>query len=419
MINAKCPNCNATLDYDLNKKELKCNFCGQTCSVDELNSQVTESFYECTCPSCGAKLVTNSNIISTKCAYCRSSLIFNEKTVDLLRPEKILLFEIDKVVAIEKVKNFFNNLAKDFQNLAFDSLQPIYLPYWVYDCICEASGSYPVEKGGLHRYLGDTHIAKIKCKNFLVDASQQLEDNIADLVDINFDLSKLVDFDNSLITGYFAEKFDVESYWVYDRFASKLKSNLLMKVFRFLSDVVIIPSNIEAKYILLPFYYTEIDGIKILVNGQDGSVAINSEDYLSKSKKQTKLKDYLYGNKIGSDLSKIQGMIIVLNTILMLVGLRYKNALVICLSMLIFIVPIVVDIILGMKRRKVANNSEKLYVESVIYDKAKHFDRLSDMSCMELIFLIMALIIIIPFLALLIYVDIRWIIECIRHNIVL
>ena len=259
----RCPGCNATLTYNLEDEILKCDYCGNICVIRE--EQITDAEYienrlmdvhETNCPCCGAKFMTNVNTTSSSCAYCGSSIIYDEKIDKAFKPKKIMLFEIGLDEVKEKVKEYFDGSDFASKNDILSTLRPIYLPYWLYRC------TYQLEK------------QKVEYNNILADASLKIDDSLADKIDKSFDLSKLKDFDISNIVGFYAEEYDVTFKSLRKRINKKIEEKLGAPV----DDNCI--SNAKSMYIQLPCYYGEINGLKILVNGQSGAIAINSEEYL-------------------------------------------------------------------------------------------------------------------------------------------
>jgi predicted RNA-binding Zn-ribbon protein involved in translation (DUF1610 family) len=263
MESIKCPGCGATLTYNLEDEELKCDYCGNICIIRE--DQITDAEYiknrlmdvhATNCPGCGARLMTNINTTSSSCAYCGSSIIYDEKVNKVFKPKKIILFEIGLDEVKERVKKYFDGSDFASKNDILSILKPIYLPYWLYRCTYQSEDQ------------------KVECNDILADASSKIDDSLADKIDKSFDLSKLQDFDISNITGFYAEEYDVTFKGMNRRINKKIEEKVGTPV----DDNCI--SNAKSMYIQLPVYYGEINGLKILVNGQNGTIAINSEQYL-------------------------------------------------------------------------------------------------------------------------------------------
>lgn len=264
MKSVKCPGCNANLIYNIDKEMLVCEYCGGTYESDDkkLNSDLFKGLElmaarESTCPECGAKLVTDINTISTKCVYCKASIVDNTKITEVFMPKKIILFEINKEIAKKNVKNLLRKNKIPINDNMLNELNPIYLPYWLYDCVAEAQF-----------YKKNV---KVLCKGALADASAKISDIFSDKVDGNFNLTKLKDFNVNMIAGHTAELYDVDFNNIYTRINEKLRCAIDQKY----KDVCRY-TEIEAYenfYILLPFYYLDVGEVQLLVNGQNGIIA--------------------------------------------------------------------------------------------------------------------------------------------------
>lgn len=264
MKSIKCPGCNANLEYNMEDEKLQCKYCGTIANVEEeknVDTNILEDraieVNEGICPECGARLMTDINTLSAKCTYCDSSLIYNQR-IKAFRPKKILLFEIniDKIKS-DTLKKLYDLGVNEREELV-EALKPIYLPYWIYYCKAEV----------LHNLTMKT----ITFENVLVDASKKIKDNVADLVERSFNLRKIRNFDESMVVGYFAEIYDVESGSVYDRAVSKMKADMDVKF----PGATLVYINPKPTYILLPFYYAEKNGEQLLVNAQSGKICCNN-----------------------------------------------------------------------------------------------------------------------------------------------
>jgi len=216
MKSIKCSGCNAVLKYNVDEQKLKCEYCGTTYEFNE--QMLNDMFFadsevmnvkETICPECGATLITDPNTISTNCAYCKAALVYNEKITKVFMPKKILLFEMGVEKIKERTKKWLreNNFYVSEDLLA--KLQPIYVPYWIYDCVTEAE-------------FHDRNI-DLLCRNVITDASKKISDILSDRIEGSFDLSKLKKFNPSMISGYVAEKYDVNFDMIYNKINEKLR----------------------------------------------------------------------------------------------------------------------------------------------------------------------------------------------------
>lgn len=117
-LNYKCPNCSAGLTFDSKEQKMKCEFCGSTYSLEELDklaeqqdtveedktekwkgfepeqwqSDEKSNMAVWNCPSCGAEILAEKTTGSTVCPYCDNPMIMPEQFKDSYRPDYIIPF---------------------------------------------------------------------------------------------------------------------------------------------------------------------------------------------------------------------------------------------------------------------------------------------------------------------------------------
>lgn len=285
METVKCPECNSNLAYNLNDNILRCNYCGTLCNMSEVYVTDTEflnnrlmDVNENICPDCGGKLISDINTISTKCLYCGSSLVYTEKISKVFKPRKILLFEkrLDEIKS--RLEKMFSDL--DEKNLIIEKISPIYLPFWKYDF----SEGYTI----------------------LVDAANNLSDTLADKFDEVFNLSKLKNFELELLAGNFALEFDITSKNIYKRALEKLskQKNFKKPNYDLARELNLMDLNYRVMYVLLPFYYIQVDSIKILIDGQNGKIFFDGESSHLTEKIERKIKNIQFESLVRTKIRK-------------------------------------------------------------------------------------------------------------------
>jgi hypothetical protein len=96
----------------------------------------------------------------------------------------------------------------------------MYVPFWLYDCECHFSGTYRATRkshwsDSRYHYTKTDHYsllreAEAEFKSIPVDGSSTLPDSIMESIE-PFDFKQLVDFDTAYLSGYLAEKYDVDA----------------------------------------------------------------------------------------------------------------------------------------------------------------------------------------------------------------
>ena len=121
-VNYKCPNCSAGLAFDSKSQKMKCEYCGNTYSLEELEQlaeqqdtvkEDTTTHWEgfepeqwqsdeksnmavWSCPSCGAEVLAEKTTGATICPYCDNPMIMPEQFADTYRPDYVIPFKKSK-----------------------------------------------------------------------------------------------------------------------------------------------------------------------------------------------------------------------------------------------------------------------------------------------------------------------------------
>ena len=239
-VDHKCPSCNASLKYNPKIKGWKCEYCGGTFKLEDLkkneekfkSSKVKKKsedvdnnieMDEYQCKNCGAKIVADKNTASTFCVYCKNTAILKGRLSEKFAPSKKIPFAKTKEDAIEAFKSVGKGkilMPKEFSDPKnIEELTGIYIPFWLYSCkvdgtikgtgkkvsswtvgdyIYTKTDTYSIERSGT-----------VPFQNIPVDGSIRFNDAIMNSIE-PFDYKELVDFNSSYLSGFLAEKYDVE-----------------------------------------------------------------------------------------------------------------------------------------------------------------------------------------------------------------
>jgi len=222
------------------------------------------------------------------------------------KTEKILPFEIELDEAKKRLEKYITNSTYENRERIVNALKPVYLPYWMYDGTCDAEYEYFTFGKHSRHYLEDI---KLECKGILVNATTKMEDSLVTQLEQYFDLSKLKVVDTSYVNDVCLEACDITLYKACSKFNKKLQHEVFEEGFGLPAKCdykdININKNPQYTHIQLPFYYAEVDELKVLVSGQTGDIATNAKEYL-KSKKDLFLKKGLYINQINSSSSTLE-----------------------------------------------------------------------------------------------------------------
>ena len=247
----KCPNCGGGLKFDPEKQKSVCEYCLSTFTNEELAAttsaaeakadtaakadaaaaalaaatpQGTEGHWAgYVCDSCGAEVVTEATTAATFCFYCHNPVLITSRLTGQFQPNKIIPFQIDRDKAIAT----FHQWAKShrfvphsfYSASQLEKMTGLYLPYWMadYDATVDFQAQAVVRRVWVS---GNTEFTEHK--DFVVERHGNIEvDNIHELAHgkidrtliesiAPFDEALATDFNLSYLSGFLAEKFDIE-----------------------------------------------------------------------------------------------------------------------------------------------------------------------------------------------------------------
>jgi predicted RNA-binding Zn-ribbon protein involved in translation (DUF1610 family) len=261
----KCPNCSGAVKFDSGIQKMKCPYCDTEFDIEaladyqktvtapetdnvELDTSKAGSVWEeqdlgdlstGSCPSCGAELIGDKNTIATVCPCCGNTQIVRQRVQGMLKPEYVIPFHLDKNAAVETLKQFYNNkhLLPNFfkDENQINSIQALYVPFWLFDAKAQGSASYKATKvkywsDNDYNYTKIDHYSVIRegslgFEKISVDGSEKMDDAYMDAIE-PFDYSKMKDFQSAYLSGYLAEKYDVGIDASKERAAKRIKNSL-------------------------------------------------------------------------------------------------------------------------------------------------------------------------------------------------
>lgn len=322
VLEYKCPSCGATLPFDQEKQRMACLYCdtefeleaikayneslnsteAESITWEEESSQAwseeeTEGLRSFTCPSCAGVLITEDTTAATFCPYCGNSTILPGRVSGGLKPDGVIPFKTgkdDAKAAFLKLCKGKPLLPKFFtQEQQIEKITGMYVPFWLYDCDSRFRGQYQATR--VHHW-SDSHYNYTKTDYYHLtrgatasfaaipmDASSKMDNAIMESIE-PFDYSQMVDFETAYLSGFLADKYDVEARSGEDRIRQRVSTSmdeLLAPSMIGYSSVVPINKHIDidhskAKYVLLPVWmlttkYRDKEYL-FAMNGQTGKI---------------------------------------------------------------------------------------------------------------------------------------------------
>ena len=317
----KCPNCGGAVKFDSSSQSMKCPFCdaeftiaaleeyqkelaipekdqfgweGKT-DLKEWDSEELNELTQGSCPSCGSELLGDKNTAAMVCPNCGNTQIVLRRLTGLLKPEFIIPFKLDKNAAVDALKNFYKgkrllpDCFKDENRI--NSIQGVYLPFWLFDASANghirfkaiktkvwSDSKYNYSKTDYYSIVRD---GSMKFEKIPVDGSEKMDDDYMDAIE-PFNYGDIKDFQTAFLSGYLAEKYDVDADSSKARAAKRIKKTVedefRASVTGYASITVessaVSSENGKVAYSLLPAWILNTkyknENYMFLMNGQTG-----------------------------------------------------------------------------------------------------------------------------------------------------
>ena len=316
----KCPCCNGSIEFNSSSQKMKCPYCDTELDPEALKSyaevlsedtddemewegKAGEAWREgeadglrvYTCSSCNGEIVGDETTGATFCPFCGSPVILAGQFSGDLRPDYVIPFKLDKQAAIEalkkhcKGKKLLPKLFADENHI--NKIQGIYVPFWLFDTDAEANIRYRATRirhwsdsnydYTETRYYAVNRAGDIGFAHVPVDGSEKMADDLMESIE-PFNFSDAVDFQTAYLSGFFADKYDVDAEKSVSRANERIKkstSDAFAATVNGYSSVVTEHTNIrlknaQSKYALYPVWIlnTTWDGKQytFAMNGQTG-----------------------------------------------------------------------------------------------------------------------------------------------------
>ena len=322
VLEYKCPCCNAPLIFKENTEQMRCEYCDNSFDLHTVrsymeslmpeesqdiswesepskawNAEEQSHLQEFCCTACGGRLITDDHTAATFCPYCGNPAILPSRLTNALKPEAVIPFKTTK----EDAKQAFLRLCQGkpllpkffTEDQQVEKITGIYVPFWIYDCDAGLTGSYKATR--LHTW-SDSRFIYTKTGHYLLrrqaqasfsgipmDGSSKMDDTFMESIE-PYDYKDAVDFDMSYLSGFLADKYDVESKAGEERIRQRVESSMNEHIqASLLGYATAIPTsrNIridhsKAKYVLLPVWLLNTkykDKIyTFAMNGQTGKM---------------------------------------------------------------------------------------------------------------------------------------------------
>ena len=319
----KCPCCDGAIEFDSTLQKMKCPYCDAEFEMEalqaydaDLNSQPqenmtwdtaagaqwqegeTEGLRVYTCNTCGGEIVADETTGASECPFCGNPVIMTGQFAGALKPDLVIPFKVDKKAAIAALQNHYKGkllLPKVFKDQNhIKEVKGLYVPVWLFDTDADAHVRYKATRtrtwsDSQYRYTETSHFSVtrgggIGFENVPVDGSTKMDDTLMESIE-PFNIGDAVDFQTAYLSGYLADKYDVDAEASIDRANQRIKQSTedaFRSTVQGYTSVVPVSSTINlqngrARYALYPVWIlnTQWNGQKFTfgINGQTGKIA--------------------------------------------------------------------------------------------------------------------------------------------------
>ncbi len=229
----KCPNCGGSLTFDPDIQKSRCDYCLSEFTAKELEdkSQVEERAEKTrhehlkayNCNNCGAEVVTDETTSATFCYYCHSPVLLTDRLTGDFQPSRIIPFQYDRDDATGAFLKWARRkkfVPKSFYSASqLEKMTGLYIPHWMADVSADVdfagkgvnlrtwrSGNTEYTE---HKEFAFARHGKVDVNNIHEPALKKLDKPLVDSI-TPYDEQGTLDFSMTYLSGFFAEKYDIE-----------------------------------------------------------------------------------------------------------------------------------------------------------------------------------------------------------------
>ena len=259
----KCPCCDGAIEFNSTSQKMKCPYCDSEFEMADLQAYTesvsgkiednmqwdsaagnewepgeTEGMRVYTCNACGGQIVSEETTAATECPFCGNPVIMTGQFAGDLKPDLVIPFKLDKKAAMEALKKHYSGkvlLPKVFKDEnRVKEVKGLYVPVWLFGADAEGYVQYKASKTRTWsdsqydytetRYYKVIRAGNLGFENVPVDGSTKMDDALMESIE-PFDISGAVDFQTAYLSGYLADKYDVDAESSVERANQRIKKS--------------------------------------------------------------------------------------------------------------------------------------------------------------------------------------------------
>ncbi len=268
ILEYKCPCCGASLEFDSGSQKMKCPYCenefdaetfkaydeslkeekpdmldwssqpGNEWMASELEGQKVYL-----CKSCGGQIICEETTGASSCPYCGSPVVMTGQFAGDKKPDIIIPFKLDKEAAKEAFKKHLCGkklLPKAFRTDSYiDEVKGVYIPFWIYQADADAQASFRATKvkrwsDSNYNYTKTSYYrvfreGSLSFERVPVDGSSKMPDDLMESIE-PYDPADEAQFATAYLSGYMADKYDVDDKASQERANTRIKNSSVEKL---------------------------------------------------------------------------------------------------------------------------------------------------------------------------------------------
>ena len=259
----KCPCCGGQIEFDSATQNMKCPFCDTEYEVETLKSYddvlnneqadkmdwdtgaggewsagETEGMRVYVCKSCGGEIVADETTAASACPFCDNPVVMMGQFTGALKPDYVIPFKLDKEAAKKALRKHYEGkrlLPKVFKDENhIDEIKGVYVPFWLFDADADANVRYKATRirtwtSGDYDYTETNFFSVVRAgslgfERVPVDGSTKVADDLMESIE-PYNFKDAVDFQTAYLSGYLADKYDVDSEQSIERANARIKES--------------------------------------------------------------------------------------------------------------------------------------------------------------------------------------------------
>ena len=260
ILEYKCPCCSGIIEFDSGTQMMKCPYCETTFDPaalaemdealnqqspdqldwdtpqDQFNDAEISGMNVYSCRSCGGEIIADATTGATHCPFCGNPVVLTSAFAGALKPDLIIPFKLSKEDAKAALKKHMTGkklLPKLFSTEShLDEIKGVYVPFWLYGADVDASFNFRGTRvrswrAGNREYTETSYFrlersGGLSFDDVPVDGSTKMDDAMMESIE-PFDMKEAIPFQTAYLSGYYADKYDVDATQSIQRANERIK----------------------------------------------------------------------------------------------------------------------------------------------------------------------------------------------------